>query len=610
MRRTIVALSFALLAALFAAAGMAQDTFEFKTDFKAGETYRYKMTVESKVTAPAEQTTRTEIDYLYNIVEADEYSFTIQSGIEAIEVTGPQGTIFTYPSPDGESPIYIKALVGTLNALELTYDHEWHLVRAKGLGRLVKRLLSALPSEIRQPIGDAVETVLGPIATEALRDSNKEDITRQLFDAGKVSIGDSWSHDANVELVATIHQEVRVEGFGVHDNRPVCRTATTQRTEYQGLFALIGYGTQETKGTSTHFANGLPVEATIETTMTMPGGMKVETRIEAKLGTGTAGAAAPSAGIEELRSDLAEAIEAEDIDRATEILRKITALEPEDAEAWLQLAQVVEQKGMHVSQDGTTPEAAKLFIEAGTAFRRHVELLPEGTEPEAETAQYIYYNEACGYALTGEPERAMLSLEAAIDAGWADTDHISKDPDLTTLREREDFKALVASMPERASRAAKSRAGDLLEKNEPFEFSFDLPDLAGKRHQLSDLAGKVVIVDVWGTWCPPCRREIPHFVELYKKYHDSGLEIVGVNYEGVPEAEAKAKIEAFVKETGIPYTCVLGDETTKNRIPDFEGYPTTLFIDRTGKVRLKLVGYQEQALLEEIVTTLLEEKNN
>src|SRR5215471_16433167 len=67
----------------------------------------------------------------------------------------------------------------------------------------------------------------------------------------------------------------------------------------------------------------------------------------------------------------------------------------------------------------------------------------------------------------------------------------------------------------------------LLKENEPFEFNFDLKDVNGQRLSKADFAGKVLIVDIWGTWCPPCRMEVPLFQALQLEYGEQGLQVVG-----------------------------------------------------------------------------------
>jgi len=98
-----------------------------------------------------------------------------------------------------------------------------------------------------------------------------------------------------------------------------------------------------------------------------------------------------------------------------------------------------------------------------------------------------------------------------------------------------------------------------------FDFDFSLPDLDGKNVSLKDFVDKVVIVNFWGTWCPPCRREMPHFVELYKKYRNRGVEVVGIGYEREKGEAAVENVRAFLKEKGVTYTCVTGDQDTRGR---------------------------------------------
>ena len=74
-------------------------------------------------------------------------------------------------------------------------------------------------------------------------------------------------------------------------------------------------------------------------------------------------------------------------------------------------------------------------------------------------------------------------------------------------------------------------AQEVLASGETFPFDFTLTDFSGQNISLTGFQGKVLIVDIWGTWCPPCRAEIPSFVKLQTEYGPQGLQIVGLNYE-------------------------------------------------------------------------------
>ncbi|WP_164104343.1 TlpA family protein disulfide reductase [Candidatus Laterigemmans baculatus] len=138
-------------------------------------------------------------------------------------------------------------------------------------------------------------------------------------------------------------------------------------------------------------------------------------------------------------------------------------------------------------------------------------------------------------------------------------------------------------------------------------FDFTLVSTEGETVSLDDFAGQVVIVDVWGTWCTPCRMGIPHFVELQDEYREEGLRIVGINYEmGTPD-EALAAIEKFTSEVPVNYPLLIGDDATGAQIPGFGTFPNVLFIDRQGKIRHTLVGLHSKEELEAVAKPLLEE---
>ena len=131
---------------------------------------------------------------------------------------------------------------------------------------------------------------------------------------------------------------------------------------------------------------------------------------------------------------------------------------------------------------------------------------------------------------------------------------------------------------------------------------FTLADLDGDWVTLNKLKGKVVLLNFWGTWCGPCRQEIPAFINLTKKYKKDGLEIVGITLTSGPPSN----IRSFADKWGINYTLLTdieGNETqtvtalysqaTGQRIT---GIPTTFIIDREGFIRQRYVGPRSEKI--------------
>jgi peroxiredoxin len=116
--------------------------------------------------------------------------------------------------------------------------------------------------------------------------------------------------------------------------------------------------------------------------------------------------------------------------------------------------------------------------------------------------------------------------------------------------------------------------------------AFELPDLAGGKVKLSDLKGKVVVLDFWATWCGPCIKEIPDYAEFWKKNRPRGVEVVGV----VCDSGEPDEIQDFVREYRIPYRQLLGDEEVQAAFGALQGFPTTFVIDGQGVIRKKMLG--------------------
>ncbi|HVY62788.1 MAG TPA: TlpA disulfide reductase family protein, partial [Planctomycetota bacterium] len=231
--------------------------------------------------------------------------------------------------------------------------------------------------------------------------------------------------------------------------------------------------------------------------------------------------------------------------------------------------------------------------------------------------QLAHYNSACAWSLKGEKEKALASFEKALDAGFEDWDHIVEDTDLDNIRKEPRFAAAVKSHKEKgaAAEAAKleeakaefvagiSKEGMLIDGK---AFDFDLTTFDGQPLKLADLKGKVVLVDMWGTWCPPCRQEIPHLVELNDELGPKGFTVVGLNWERTGPTESKVAVPKFMKEHKLDYPCALIDNNFTDRY-GIEAFPTLFFIDKNGKLRLKQRGYTDGALLKAAAEKLLAE---
>jgi len=128
-----------------------------------------------------------------------------------------------------------------------------------------------------------------------------------------------------------------------------------------------------------------------------------------------------------------------------------------------------------------------------------------------------------------------------------------------------------------------------------------LKDVDGEPVTLAQFRGKVVVLDFWATWCPPCRTEIPGYIALQKKYAADGLVFVGVSVD----TDGTGPVKKFMKDFGINYAVVMADDDIQNAYGPLQGYPTTFIIDRQGNIRDKKLGRKPVADYEKEILAVL-----
>jgi len=138
--------------------------------------------------------------------------------------------------------------------------------------------------------------------------------------------------------------------------------------------------------------------------------------------------------------------------------------------------------------------------------------------------------------------------------------------------------------PEFAAAMAKLEADDQ-HRNEA---NFTLTDLRGKTWTLRDLRGKVVLVNFWATWCPPCRKEMPDLETLYRRFGPQGLVILGIS------DEEAAKVKPFVEQQKVTYPVLLDPGRRVNELFQIEGIPKTFIYDREGKIVAQSIDMRTQ----------------
>ena len=128
---------------------------------------------------------------------------------------------------------------------------------------------------------------------------------------------------------------------------------------------------------------------------------------------------------------------------------------------------------------------------------------------------------------------------------------------------------------------------------------FSLPDMQGKMHNLSGWRNKVVVLNFWATWCPPCREEIPEFIKLQNTYGSAGVQVIGVALDNLED------VKEFYKTEGMNYPVLIGEQNAFNIMADFGettgSLPYTVVLNTDGKIVAHKLGALDLPRMEALI---------
>ncbi len=132
---------------------------------------------------------------------------------------------------------------------------------------------------------------------------------------------------------------------------------------------------------------------------------------------------------------------------------------------------------------------------------------------------------------------------------------------------------------------------------------FVLSNLNNTSTSLSALKGQVILINIWATWCPPCRAEMPTIQATYEQYHDRGFVVLAVN-----QAEDARIVRTFMEQFGLTFPALLDSDSMVSTLYQVRVLPSSFFVDRKGVVRVVYFGPMPRSVISGTVEQLLQEE--
>ncbi|MGX9133791.1 thiol-disulfide oxidoreductase ResA [Rummeliibacillus sp. JY-2-4R] len=129
--------------------------------------------------------------------------------------------------------------------------------------------------------------------------------------------------------------------------------------------------------------------------------------------------------------------------------------------------------------------------------------------------------------------------------------------------------------------------------------NFSLVDLNGETHKLSDYKGQGVLLNFWGTWCKPCKKEMPAINEQYKQFKDHGVQILGINI-----AQTDLEVSSYADKLGVEFPIAIDKTKSVMRAYNVDPLPTTVLINKDGKIEKIITGEMTESAIKQYLTSI------
>ena len=215
---------------------------------------------------------------------------------------------------------------------------------------------------------------------------------------------------------------------------------------------------------------------------------------------------------------------------------------------------------------------------------------------------------AYAQAMLKDEKETAAAIQLAFDSGFTNFEPLLENKFIKELKS-ETVNKLISGRFDAYQKELKVWARKSIAAFPSFDFRFDVADIEAGRIRHGDYRGRILVLDLWATWCPPCREAIPHFVKLDEEFSKENVDVVGISMDSPDDPRKSLKVvRKFVDDNGVEYAVAMGNRSVMNQLAPGQKLPTVLFIDTQGMVRYIAEGPHSYYQLQAITNALIDQE--